>query len=60
MLAMKGSSAADEVAQFAGVIHRLGGRGVTVERYGAHLAERVEGAPITVVEIAVPATSGRA
>ena len=60
MLAMKGSSAADEVAQFAGVIHRLGGRGVTVERYGADLAERVEGAPITVVEIVVPATSGRA
>lgn len=60
MLAMKGSSAADEVAQFADVIHELGGRGVTVERYGADLAGRVEGAPITVVEIAVPATSERA
>lgn len=60
MLAMKGSSAADEVQRFADTIHRLGGRGVTVEQYGADLAGRVEGAPITVVEIEVPATSGRA
>ena len=60
MLAMKGSSSADEVAEHAAVIHRLGGRGVLVASYGADLAGRVEGAPITVVEIVVPATSGRA
>ena len=60
MLAMKGSSAADEVTRSAGVIHRLGGRGARVERYGADLAGRVEGAPIIVVEIMVPETSERA
>ena len=60
MLAMKGASAADEVARFANLIHRLGGRGAKVERYGADLAGRVEGAPIIVVEIEVPGTSERA
>ncbi len=59
MLAMKGSSAADEVAAHGRVIDRLGGRGVVVEQYGADLAGRVEGAPITVIEIVMPATSGR-
>ena len=59
MLAMKGSSAADEVARSAGVIHRLGGRGASVERYGADLAGRVEGAPIIVVEIVVPGDVGK-
>ena len=43
MLAMKGSSAADEVARSGAVIHRLGGRRASVVRYGAELAGRVEG-----------------
>ncbi len=60
MLAMKGSAATAEVAEHTAAIHRLGGRGVVVEQYGADLAGRVEGAPITVVEVVVPATSGRA
>ena len=60
MLAMKGSSAADEVARSGAVIHRLGGRRASVVRYGAELAGRVEGAPIIVVEIVVPGASERA
>src|SRR6478735_6249465 len=46
MLAMKGSSAADEVARSGAVIHRLGGRCARLARHGAEVAGRVDGAPI--------------
>jgi hypothetical protein len=55
MLAMKGSSAPDEVEQARNLIHRLGGRGTAVEQYGADLAV----APTTLVKVLVPARSGR-
>jgi 16S rRNA (guanine527-N7)-methyltransferase len=56
LLAMKGSSAAQEVGRAEPVIHRLGGRGTAVEQYGADLAD----APTTVVRVLVPARPGRA
>jgi 16S rRNA (guanine527-N7)-methyltransferase len=51
LLAMKGSSAPAEVEQAAKLIHKLGGRGIAVEEYGADLAD----APTTVVKVLVPA-----
>ncbi len=53
MLAMKGSSAQREIEGAAGTIHRLGGRSIAIECYGAHLVD----APATVVRIVVPANS---
>ena len=51
LLAMKGSSAQHEIDSAATVIHSLGGRSATIQRYGAHLVD----APATVVRILVPA-----
>lgn len=56
MLAMKGASAQREIDRAAGVVHRLGGRSIAIEQYGAHLVD----APATVVRIRVPSEfSGR-
>jgi 16S rRNA (guanine527-N7)-methyltransferase len=56
MLAMKGSSAQQEIDEASPVVHKLGGRSIAIERYGAHLVD----APATVVRVRVPAEfSGR-
>lgn len=51
MVAMKGASAQREIAEAGEVIHRLGGRSVTIEQYGAHLVD----APTTVVRVRLQA-----
>lgn len=51
MLAMKGSSAQREIDEASNVIHKLGGRSIAIEQYGAHLVD----APATVVRIGLPA-----
>jgi len=47
VLAMKGSSAPDEVAAHSLVVHSLGGQSLTVEKYGQDLLEQ----PTTIVRI---------
>lgn len=50
MLAMKGASAQREIDQARTAIHKLGGRSIAIEQYGAHLGD----APATVIRVRVP------
>lgn len=52
MLAMKGSGAAAEVEQAYDMIHKLGGRGVAVERFEADSTDAA-GTPITALAVRV-------